>query len=114
MNELIASVFSGEASEIEHQQLRRWRRESPENERAFQEMEYVWRLSALQNPGASISQPPPVEDIIAEAELRRAEALPIQSKAKQQPAIWRWLPAATAAKVLRYLLHRGPPTPGTS
>jgi ferric-dicitrate binding protein FerR (iron transport regulator) len=112
MNELITNVLSGEASEIEHQQLRRWRRESPENERAFQEMEYVWRLSALQNPGASESQPPPVEDIIAEAELLRATVAPIQSTAKLQPTIWRWLP--TAAKVMRYLLHRGPPTPGTS
>ena len=113
MNELIASVLSGEASDIEQQQLQRWRRESPDNERAHQQMEHVWRLSVLQNPSESISQPPPVENIIAEAELRRAKVAPVQSTAKLQPAIWRWLPAA-AAKVMRYLLHRGPPTPGTS
>ncbi len=97
MNDLIARVLSGEASDIEQQQLQRWRRESPENERAYHEMEHVWRLSALQTPAGSVSPPPPVEDIIAEAEQRRAEVVPLQSRSKPRAGVWRWAPVAAAA-----------------
>ena len=100
MNELIARVLSGEASDIEQQQLHRWRRESPENEKTYQDMEHVWRLSLLQTQGESISPPPPVEDIVGEAELRRTKAVPIQSSSKPRTGIWRWAPVAAAATLL--------------
>jgi transmembrane sensor len=100
MNELIARVLSGEASDIEQQQLQRWRRESPENERTYQEMEHLWRLSALQVLDRRISTPPPVDRIIAEAEARRAEVEPLHRMSLVPPRVWRWASVAAAAVVV--------------
>ena len=96
MNDLITRVLSGEASDIELQQLRRWRRESAENERGYLEMEHVWRLSALQTLDEPIS-PPPVEVMIAEAELRRAKVVPLQSRSVPRAGIRRWVSVVVAA-----------------
>ncbi len=100
MHEIIALVLSGEASDIEQQQLQRWRRESPENERTFQEMEHLWRLSALQVLDRQIAPPPPVDRIIAEAESRRAAATPIRTKSLVPRKLWRWTAVAAAAVVV--------------
>ena len=97
MNELIARVLSGEASDIEQKQLARWRRESHENERTYQEMEHLWRLSALQVLDGSISPPPPVDRIIAEAERRRHEAEPIGRRTWGRSGVLQWASVAAAA-----------------
>ena len=112
MKDLIAKVLSGEASDIEQQQLQRWRRESPENETTFKEMEHVWRLSALQTNDEYVSPPPPIAEILAEAELRRSNAVPIQSRSKTHTRILRWAPVAAAAVLILSLgvlsLRRSP------
>jgi len=99
MDELIARVLSGEASDVERGRLDRWRRESPDNERRCQELADVWALRALDEPLRPLPPVPPAADIIAEAERRRSEAIPLASR---RPA-WRrpvWWAAAAAAVIV--------------
>jgi len=100
MKEIIALVLSGEASDIERQQLQRWRREKPENERLYQEMEHIWRLSSVETLDGSVSPPPPMERIIAEAERRRREVVPVKRRSLSRIAYWRWASLAAAAIVV--------------
>ena len=56
MEELIVRALSGEASPFEIERLTRWREESPENERYFQETAEIWTLTA-QSPSQSPRNP---------------------------------------------------------
>jgi ferric-dicitrate binding protein FerR (iron transport regulator) len=100
MHDIIALVLSGEASDIEQRQLQRWRRESPENERTYREMEQLWELSAQQVSERQIRPPPPVDHIIAQAEARRAEVTPLRAKPLASSQLWRWTAVAAAAVVV--------------
>jgi hypothetical protein len=97
MNDVITRVLSGEASDIEQQQVAWWRRETPENEKTYQDVDHVWRLSALQARDEFISPPPNVTGIVSEAELRRDKVVPLQAPAKSHSGFWRWVPVAAAA-----------------
>jgi ferric-dicitrate binding protein FerR (iron transport regulator) len=97
MNDLITRVLSGEASDLEQQQVTRWRREAPENEKTYQGVEHVWRLSALQVRDEFISPPPNVTGIVSEAELRRDKVVPLEAPAKSRSGLWRWVLVAAAA-----------------
>lgn len=105
MNEAIASVFTGEACDIELQKLRDWRKRSPENERIYRESECLWRLSSLQILNRRDSAPPPVHRIISEAESRRTPLTP-PTRLSVPPRVWRWLTAAAvvAASLVGYTL----------
>lgn len=93
MQDLITRVLSGEASDSERRSVERWRRESPEHERSFQELFRTWKLAALNESDARIPAPPPVAQIIELAEQRRkyATPLPVQSRGWY---VGRWAAAA--------------------
>lgn len=97
---MIARVLSGEASDIERQQVVRWRRESPENECTFQELEKVWRISALRMENERMPTPPPVERIVAAAEARRSDATPLPRRRLVPSVSWRWAAVAAAATIV--------------
>ncbi|MFC1660355.1 FecR domain-containing protein [Gemmatimonadota bacterium] len=67
MEELILRALSGEASPFEIERLTRWREESPEHERFFQETAQVWTLTAPE-PVAISSEPPEVCAIVGKAD----------------------------------------------
>lgn len=100
MEDLIARVLSGEASEIEQRLLERWRRESPENEHSYRDFVEVWRLSSATEFQGVISSPPSVESIIAEAERRRNAIATVNRRPISRSGIWRWGAAVAAAAVL--------------
>jgi len=98
MEDLIIRVLSGEASDAERRSVERWRNESAENERLFQEFLHTWRLAALHDPQECIPAPPPVEQIVELAEQRRRYATPLEPTPSRHRRVWRW--AAAAAAVL--------------
>jgi transmembrane sensor len=98
MEELIAKVLSGEADESEVRACERWRRESPDNERTYQEFLHTWELAALHDSRPPIPPPPPIERIIERAEHRRRHAIPLRPASARRIRLWAW--AAAAAVVL--------------
>ena len=99
MNNVIASVLAGEASDLEHQQLQRWLRESPENEKLFQDMERVWRLSEPHHSG-TLTHAPSIVEIVAEAEARRAGVVPASEVSAKHSVRWFWAVALAAVFVI--------------
>jgi len=97
MEHLITRVLCGEATAPEQSQLERWRSESAENERTYQEFARTWRLTALHDSPESVSTPPPPEHIIAEGDRRRRQAIPLRPRKKRRSAAWRWAQAGAAA-----------------
>jgi len=94
MDELIARVLSGEADEGDRRRLDQWRDESPDHERRYREIADVWSLGAVHQPLHPVPPMPPVADIIAEAERRRAQAIPLASRRRRwRRAVW-WAAAA--------------------
>ena len=67
MDELITRALSGEASAFEMERLDRWRTETPDNERYFQEVAQIWSLTSPESAPVS-SEPPPAEEIVRAAE----------------------------------------------
>lgn len=84
MDELIIRVLSGSASSFEVERLERWREESPENERTYQEALQVWGLTT---PEAVVpaSGPPPVEEVLERAARERGVVLPLR---RSRPRAW--------------------------
>jgi ferric-dicitrate binding protein FerR (iron transport regulator) len=70
MHELIVRFFQRKTTAAEDKALAEWRAASPDNEREFQEIEHVWRMTADLAPDAE-APPPSADDII-----RRARELP--------------------------------------
>ena len=97
MEDLITRVLSGEATPPEESQLERWRSESAENERTYQEFAHTWRLTALHDSQNSISAPPPLEHIIAEGDRRRRQTIPLRPKPAHRSRTWRWAGAVAVA-----------------
>jgi transmembrane sensor len=95
VEEVIARVLSGEASEIEQRKLERWRAASPENERTFQEMAHAWNLTGPRGLALEVPPAPSPQEIIDIAASRgggvgrRVRAVPLR------PA-WAWAAAAVA------------------
>jgi transmembrane sensor len=117
VDELITRALSGEASPFEIERLDRWRHESPDNDRYFQEVAQVWALTAPE-PVEVSSKPPEVE------EIRRAakDDLPQKTLAKQtaRRRWFGWGGAALMAASLTALAFgldlvgpSGPPTLGS-
>lgn len=67
MDELITRALSGEASSFEIERLSRWRQESPDHERYFQEISQIWALTTPESIPVH-SQPPRVDEIIGVAD----------------------------------------------
>jgi transmembrane sensor len=84
VDELITRALSGEASPFEIERLDRWRHESPDNDRYFQEVAQVWALTAPE-PVEVSSQSPAVEEVVRRAE----ELLPRENSARRR-ARRRW------------------------
>ncbi len=99
MEDLITRVLSGEASDSEKRSVERWRHESAENERLFQEFLRTWRLAALHDPQERIPAPPPVEQIVELAEQRRRYATPLEPALSRLRHVRRWAAAAAAVLV---------------
>jgi transmembrane sensor len=70
MDDLIIRRLSGAATDIELRTLARWRAESPDNERAYREVQRVWNLASDEET-MPVAAPPALETIAAEAEARR-------------------------------------------
>lgn len=85
MHELIVRFFQRKTTAAEDQALAEWRAASPDNEREFQEIEHVWRMTADLAPDADAT-PPTAEEII-----RRARELPAPREPNATPR--RVLPA---------------------
>jgi ferric-dicitrate binding protein FerR (iron transport regulator) len=85
MHELIVRFFQRKTTAAEDQALAEWRAASPDNEREFQEIEHVWRMTADLAPDAEAA-PPTADDII-----RRARDLPEPREPNVKPR--RTLPA---------------------
>jgi transmembrane sensor len=99
MEELIAKVLSGEASESEVRACERWRRESPDNERTYQEFLRAWEMAALHDSHTPIPPPPPTERIIEQAEHRRRHAIPLRPATARRIRPWAWMAAAVMLAV---------------
>lgn len=84
MDELITRALSGEASPFEIERLDRWRHESPDNDRYFQEIAQVWALTDPE-PVQVSSGPPEVEEI-----RRAAEGTLPQKNSSKETARRRW------------------------
>lgn len=98
MEEIIARSLTGEASKQEQTLLERWRRESPNNERTYQEFLQAWRLSGASHSQRTAPSPPSVDLIVARAERRRSQAIPLRTVMHGRSKTWRWaLPLAAAA-----------------
>jgi len=69
MHELIVRFFQRKTTAAEDQTLAEWRAASPDNEREFQEIEHVWRMTADLAPNAEMP-PPTADDIIRRARER--------------------------------------------
>jgi transmembrane sensor len=94
MDELIARALSGEASDVELSRLDQWRRASPDNERRYRALAHVWALGALAEPRRPLPPVPAAADIIAEAERRRREAIPLASRRLRRIRPLWWAAAA--------------------
>jgi transmembrane sensor len=94
---LIARVLSGEASYFEKRKLERWRRASDQNEQLYQEFELTWKLTA---PAEALSPPPSAEDIIAEANRRRPNVIPIRKQARPGTRVRPWMVAAASVAAI--------------
>jgi len=75
MDELIFRVLNGTATPFEHERLKRWRAEGPENEARIRELSRLWDLTSGPDPSEASA-----EDIhglasfiVATAEARRGE-----------------------------------------
>ncbi len=99
MEDLITRVLSGEASDSEQQAVERWRQQSAENERLFQEFLQTWKLAAFYRPQERISAPARVEQIVNVAERRRRYATPLAPAPSRPRHVWRWAAAAAAVLV---------------
>jgi len=99
MEDLIARVLSGEATPAEESQLERWRSESAENERTYQEFAHTWRLTALHDSPESITAPPPLAHIIAAGDRRRSQTIPLRPRPAHRNRKRRWAGAVAAAAV---------------
>lgn len=98
MDEVIARALSGEADEIELRRLDQWRRASPDNERRYQDLARVWSLGSLERPLGPVPPAPRASDLMAEAERRRTEAIPLASRRLLRRRVVGW--AAAAAVVV--------------
>jgi transmembrane sensor len=96
MEDLIIRVLSGEASEAERRSVERWRQESADHERLYQEFSQTWRLAGLHDPEERIPAPPPVERVVELAEQRRRHATPLEPAQSRRRRSWRWAAAAAA------------------
>jgi len=97
VDDLIASVLSDEAGEFEIRRLDEWRRASPDNERRYQELAEVWRLCEAADAGVTVPPAPSAARIVAEAERRRARAIPLAARRARPAHGWWWAGAAAAA-----------------
>ncbi len=77
MDDLIIRVLGGDASRFEEERLKRWREESLENEKTFQDLARVWELTAPE-PVTAASKPPEIQEI-----LDRATALEARGTAPE-------------------------------
>lgn len=100
IDELIGKVLSGEATELERRRVAAWRDASPSNAETFLELQRLWEAADAPRP-ERFPSPPPVSAIIAEAERRRAEVVPI---GRARASRWRWAVAATVAAAAAVLL----------
>jgi ferric-dicitrate binding protein FerR (iron transport regulator) len=99
MEDLIASVLAGEATEQQRRQLEEWRNELPENERTYQESVRVWQslllFASQERAGAKTS----VSQIIAAGDRRRSRAIPLKASPTLRRRTWWWVGAAAAAVI---------------
>jgi transmembrane sensor len=97
MEELIVSVLSGAATERELSLLLRWRNESPENERLFQEYAATWQVLQHHESQGPVPAPPKLERIVSGGDRRRQKAIPLRPISNRRPSGWWWVTAAAAA-----------------
>jgi len=115
MDELIVKQLGGSATDIEVRLVDRWRQESANNERTYQELRALWEVT-----GASVlvaPQPPSLSAVLAEAAERRRHA---HSRRRglamlRSPWLGYGLAAAAIAAVALLVPGRGPagPEPGS-
>jgi transmembrane sensor len=70
VDDLIARVLAGDATDIEKQHLRRWTQEDPENERLFRETEAAWKAFDVLAAHPSVPAPD-VSEVVRIARRRR-------------------------------------------
>jgi transmembrane sensor len=100
MKDLILSVLSGEATPHDARKLDRWRNESPENERFYQEFAHTWQALSLHASQGPVSAPPPLEQVVAAGDRRRRKAVPLRALSERPSGGWWWATAAAAVLAL--------------
>ncbi len=103
MDELILKYLGGEATDVEVRRLKDWRAASPENERRVRELEAIWAgLGRI--PTATHGPRPRVEDLVGEAEARRARSRSKQSRRAFVRSGWAGYGLAAAAILVLVLV----------
>lgn len=116
MEDIILRSLQGETGDLEERILRKWRHESPANEKLYQRTAEVWRRTPSGRPMGPPPGPPALGSIVQEAEARRAVSPPPPQERESRIG-GRLLPgfgvlalAATAA----FLAFFGTPEPPSS
>lgn len=107
MDETIIRALKGVATDAERRGLDEWRRASADNERRYQEIAAVWRLTGGIGTASRPETPPPPPPVAAI--LRRAAARPSRTRVARWPlataaaavlavAAWVWMAAGPAGR----------------
>jgi transmembrane sensor len=104
VRDLILLVLNGEANADDERALVKWRNESPENERVYQEYAFAWKVLLLHASEDPVTVPPPVAEVVAAGNRRRRKAIPLRERQKNRVDSWRWLGVASAATAATLIL----------
>lgn len=104
MDDAIAKVLAGEATDLDRRQLQNWRATSLQNERIYQTTRAVWREASA--PDEPVASPPPAASLINEAERRRSAAREGRARVRLPRSAWvRYGLVGAAAVVVATVLH---------
>lgn len=114
MEDLILRSLTGEVTVAEKKLLVRWRNESSENERVYQEFAHAWHALPLHTSQDPVSAVPPLGEIVRAGNERRRKAIPLRGLPHRSSSFrTRSLIAAAAATVALLfgikVLQLGPP-----